>query len=106
MLKHSMIALGALVLGAALASGAPAYAAKVGVTVGVGAPVVVAPGPVVVDECVAYTKHHTIRYAYCGYPVYSGEPVIIEGVTYSNVHFRTHAGHREFWIKGHWVRHD
>ena len=95
--KIPIIALGALALGVAL-TGAPPAKAAVAVSVGVAAPA---------EECIAYRKHHTLRFAYCDEPVYVGEPVVIEGVTYrENLHFRMHRGHREFWIRGRWRRHD
>lgn len=99
--KLSLVALGAVLLGTAITAGEPAQAA-VRVSVGVAAPA---------QECVTYkARHHRVvvaRYAYCNEPVYAGEPIVISGVTYrENLHYRMHRGHREFWIKGRWVRHD
>jgi hypothetical protein len=95
--KTSIVALGALLAGTALLGAAPAKAA-VHVSIGIPAPA---------TECVEYRKHHHIRYAYCAEPEWSGEPVVIEGVTYrEHLHWRKHNGHREFWVKGKWVVHD
>ena len=94
-----IISLGALALGVALAGSASTQAAVV--AVGVAAPA---------DECVKYRAHHphrVVKYEYCDAPVYSGDPIVIEGVTYhDNLHYRMHEGHREFWVKGRWVVHD
>jgi hypothetical protein len=98
--KLSVISLGAVALGLALTGSAPSQAA-VAVRVGVAAPA---------DECATYRvrrPHRVVRYQYCNEPVWTGEPVVVGGVTYrENLHYRTHLGHREFWIRGHWVRHD
>lgn len=97
MRKTSLVALGAVLLGTALVGATPAKAGVV-VSVGIAAPA---------TECVTYRKHHRMRYAYCSSPVYVGEPIVIEGVTYrENLHYRMSNGHREFWVKGRWVRHD
>jgi len=97
--KTSIVAMGAMLVGTALVASAPVKAAEV--TVGVAAPA---------DECVTYRAHpHKVvaRYAYCDQPVWTGDPLVIDGVTYhENLHYRTWHGHREFWIKGRWVRHD
>ena len=102
MKKSAWIALGALAVAAAMPAATPARAAvAVGVTTTVPA-----------DACVKYrTRHHgrvvVAKYAYCNEPVWTGEPIVYEGVTYrENLHFRTHNGHRQFWIKGRWIDHD
>src|SRR5262249_9573561 len=86
--KTSIITLGALLVGSALMGAAPAKAA-VAVSVGVAAPA---------EECVTYRQHpHRIvaRYSYCNEPVWSGDPIVVEGVTYrENLHYRMHEGHR------------
>ena len=99
MKKTLFFALGAMVLASSLAS-APVKAA-VAVSVGIAAPA---------DECVKYRAHHrrhVVRYEYCDAPVWSGDPIVLEGVTYhDNLHYRMWHGHRQFWVKGHWVVHD
>jgi hypothetical protein len=90
--------LGALVIGAALggtAATTPAQAARV--VIGVAAPA---------TECVVYRKNRRShkRFVYCDSPVWTGEPIIYEGVTYrDNLHFKVIGGKRHFWIKGRWV---
>jgi hypothetical protein len=99
---HTKMALGAILLGAAMASVMPPADAGVSVSIGVGPRPAVWYGPP--GPCGHFRYRYGAPWRNCGFPV-SHAPIFVDGRWYHGpFYYREFHGRRWYWIRGDWRR--